>query len=123
MLAAVTVEAIKVAQDHFGKGKPITGEQAQWGLEHLKIDDARLKQLGMSGFMPPTMTSCDNHEGSGLVKFQQWDGTKWNILTTNWVAPTPDDKKLVRRNMEESAAKYAKDKGITPRANCTADAG
>jgi branched-chain amino acid transport system substrate-binding protein len=119
VLAAVSVEAIKVAQEHFGKGKPVTGEQVAWGLEHLNLDDKRLKQLGLAGFMPPTTTSCNNHEGSGLVKFQQWDGSKWNILTANWVAPTPADQKLVRAKMEEGAAKYAKDKGITPRANCT----
>jgi branched-chain amino acid transport system substrate-binding protein len=119
VLAAVSVEAIKVAQEHFGKGKPVTGEQVQWGLEHLNLDDKRLKELGLAGFMPPTTTSCNNHEGSWLVKFQQWDGSKWNILTANWVAPTPADQKLVRAKMEEGAAKYAKDKGITPRANCT----
>jgi len=119
VLAAVTVEAIKVAQDKFGKGKPITGEQAAWGLENLKLDEPRLKQLGLSGFIPPTITSCNNHEGSGLVKFQQWDGSKWVVLTQNWVAPTPADQKLVRAKMEEGAAKYAKEKGITPRANCS----
>jgi len=118
VLAAVSIEAIKVAQEHFGKGKPITGEQVQWGLEHLNLDDKRLKELGLAGFMPPTKTSCNNHEGSGLVKFQEWDGSKWKILTANWVAPTPEDQKLVRAKMEASAAKYAKDKGITPRANC-----
>jgi len=119
VLAAVTVEAVKVAQDHFGKGKPMTGEQIQWGLEHLKLDEPRLKQLGMAGFIPPTVTACNNHEGSGLVKFQQWDGNKWVVLTKDWVAPTPADQKLVREKMEASAAKYAKDKNITPRPNCS----
>jgi len=107
----VTVEAVRVAQEHFGKGKPITGEQMQWGLEHLNLDAKRLKELGATGIMPPTTVSCANHEGSGLVKFQQWDGTKWKVIT-DWMEP---DRKLVRSLIEADAAKYAKEKGITPR--------
>jgi branched-chain amino acid transport system substrate-binding protein len=107
----VTVEAIRVAQAHFGKGKPITGEQMQWGLEHLNLDAKRLKELGATGLMPPTTVSCANHEGSGLVKFQQWDGSQWKVIT-DWMEP---DRKLVRSLIEADAAKYAKEKGITPR--------
>ena len=75
----ITVEAIRTAQEKFGKGKPITGEQVRWGLENLNIDDARLKQLGATGFMQPLKVSCMDHEGGGAVKFQQWDGKKWNV--------------------------------------------
>jgi len=107
----VTVEAVRVAQEHFGKGKPITGEQMQWGLEHLNLDAKRLKELGATGIMPPTTVSCSNHEGSGLVKFQQWDGTKWKVIT-DWMEP---DRELVRAKIEADAAQYAKEKGITPR--------
>ena len=111
----ITAEAVRVAQQHFGKGKPVTGEQVQWALEHLKIDDARLKQLGAAGFMPPLHTSCTDHEGSGLVRFMRWDGAQWKMIT-DWMAPAPADRKLVREKYVESADKYAKDKGITPRA-------
>jgi len=107
----IMVEAIRKAQEKFGKGKPITGEQMRWGIENLSIDDARLKQLGASGFMPPLKVSCANHEGSGLVKFQQWDGKKWKVIT-DWIE---SDQAMVRPMIEESAAKYAKEKGITPR--------
>ena len=107
----VTVESIRLAQAHFGKGKPITGEQMRWGIEHLNIDNNRLKQLGAVGLMPPTKVSCMDHEGSGLVKFQQWDGTQWKVIT-DWMEP---DRKLVRAKVEEDAAQYAKEKGITPR--------
>ena len=55
------------------------------------------------------------HEGGGRVRFQQWDGKKWNMIT-DWI---PSYAKMVRKMIEESAAKYAKDKGITPR-NCAA---
>ncbi|MBI4755873.1 MAG: ABC transporter substrate-binding protein [Betaproteobacteria bacterium] len=107
----VTVEAIRKAQEKFGKGKPITGEQMRWGIENLNIDNAVLKKLGAEGFMPPTKLSCANHEGSGLVKFQQWDGKQWKVIT-DWIE---SDQKLVRGMIEESSAKYAKEKGITPR--------
>ena len=110
----ITAEAVRVAQDHFGKGKPVTGEQAQWGLEHLNLNAQRLKELGATGFMPPVETSCSDHEGSGLVRFMRWDGVRWNMIT-GWMAPTPADKKLVRSMYVKSADKYAKDKGITPR--------
>jgi len=107
----VTTEAIRNAQAKFGKGKPITGEQMQWGIEHLNITEKRLKELGAVGLMPPIKVSCFDHEGSGLVKFQQWDGAKWKVLT-DWMEP---DRALVRAKVEADAAQYAKEKGITPR--------
>jgi branched-chain amino acid transport system substrate-binding protein len=107
----ITVEAIRKAQEKFGKGKPITGEQMRWGIENLTIDEARLKQLGAVGFMPPLKVSCTNHEGSGLVKFQQWDGRQWKVIT-EWIE---SDQGLVRPMIEESAGKYAKEKNIRPR--------
>jgi len=112
----VTAEAIRTAQAHFGKGKPITGEQMRWGIEHLNIDDKRLKELGATGLMPTLKVSCMDHEGSGLVKFQQWDGAKWKVIT-DWMQP---DRKLVRSMVEADAAQYAKEKNITPR-DCAKD--
>ena len=107
----ITVEAIRKAQEKFGKGKALTGEQVRWGFENLDIDDKRLAELGATGFLPPLKTSCMDHEGSGKVKYQQWDGSKWNVVT-DWIDA---DRELVRGMIEESAAAYAKEKGITPR--------
>jgi branched-chain amino acid transport system substrate-binding protein len=107
----LTAEAIRNAQEKFGKGKPVTPEQMRWGIEHLNITEARLKQLGAVGLMQPLKVSCMDHEGGGAVKFLQWDGTKWNSIT-DWIS---SDQSLVRPLVEESAAKYAKEKGITPR--------
>jgi len=45
------------------------------------------------------------------VRFQQWDGTQWNMLT-DWIAT---DQALVRPLVEAAAAKYAQEKRITPR--------
>jgi len=114
MFGLITAEAVRLAQERFGAGKPITGEQAQWGLEHLRLDAARLEALGARGLMPPVETSCLDHEGSGLARFMRWDGKRWTA-TTDWMAPLPDDRATVRRMVSESANAYAKGKGITPR--------
>ena len=45
------------------------------------------------------------------MRIQQWDGKNW-IFVSDWLTP---DQKLLRPIVEESAAKYAKDKNITPR--------
>jgi branched-chain amino acid transport system substrate-binding protein len=107
----ITTEAIRNAQNRYGKGKPITGEQMRWGIENLNIDEKRLKELGATGLMQPLKVSCMDHEGGGAVKFLKWDGRKWNVIT-DWMQP---DRKLVRDKVEASAAQYAKEKGITPR--------
>jgi branched-chain amino acid transport system substrate-binding protein len=107
----ITVEAIRKAQERFGKGKVMTSEQIRWGLENLDLNEARLKQLNAAGMMPPIKMSCADHEGSGLVKFQTWDGNQWKVVT-DWIVP---DKKMLRGMIEESSTKYAKEKGITPR--------
>jgi len=108
--ALLTTEALRTAMRHFGN-QPLTGAQVQWGLEHLRLTPAALKELGAEGLLPPITLSCRDHEGGGGVKFQQWDGTQWTVLT-DWMAP---DQALVRPLVEASAAKYAQEKGITPR--------
>ena len=107
----VTTEAIRLAQEKYAKGQSITGEQMRWGLENLQIGDARLKALGAVGLMQALKVSCLDHEGGGAVKFLQWDGKVWKPIT-DWIA---SDQSIVRPMIEESAAKYAKEKGITPR--------
>ena len=74
--AVLSVEALRGAQAKYGKGKPVNGEQVRWALENLDITDARLKEIGATDLLPPIKTSCSNHEGSGMVKIQQWDGAK-----------------------------------------------
>ncbi len=110
VMGLLNMEAIRIAQEKYGK-KPITGEQMRWGLEHLNIDDKRLKQLGAVGLLQPIKTSCLDHEGGGAVKFHQWTGSKW-VVVSDWVA---SDQSIVRPLVEESAMKYAKEKSIVPR--------
>ncbi|MCA7953530.1 ABC transporter substrate-binding protein [Burkholderia seminalis] len=106
----LNVEAVRVAQRKYGN-KPLTGEQVRWGFEHLNLDDARLKQLGALGLVQPLKLSCADHEGGGAVRFQQWDGAKWHVIS-DWVQA---DRALLRPIIEKSALAYAKEKGITPR--------
>ena len=110
-LGILWTEAIRTAQEHYGKGKVMTGEQVRWGLEHLNIDEARQKSLGAFGMFPTVKTSCDDHEGSGAVKVQQWDGKAWKAITPNWVV---GDRALTRKLLEESSMAYAAEKKITP---------
>jgi len=108
--ALLTTEGIRRAMREFGN-QPLTGAQVQWGLEHLSLTAAALKELGAEGLLSPLTLSCRDHEGGGSVKFQQWDGKQWTVIT-DWIAP---DQALVRPLVEAAAAKYAQDKGITPR--------
>ena len=109
--AVLTTEAVRRAMREFGH-QPLTGAQVQWGLDHLTLTAASLKELGAEGLLAPLTFSCRDHEGGGSVKFQQWDGTQWTVIT-DWIAT---DQALVRPMVEASAAKYAQEKGITPRA-------
>jgi branched-chain amino acid transport system substrate-binding protein len=106
----LTTEGIRTAMRHFGN-QPLTGTQVQWGLEHLTLTATYIKELGAEGLLSPITLSCRDHEGGGGVKFQQWDGKQWTVLT-DWIAT---DQALVRTLVEASAAKYAQEKGITPR--------
>ncbi len=107
----ILTEAIRVAQGKFGKGKVMTAEQVRWGLEHLNLTDARIKELGAPGLFPAIKTSCADHEGSGMVKFQMWDGTGFKQVTPFMAG----DRAMVRKMVEETANKYAAEKKITPR--------
>ena len=103
----VTAEAIRTAQEKFGE-RPITGKEMRWGLENLDITPERIKELGAEGLMQPLKVTCFDHEGGGAVKFQQWDGEQWNVIT-DWIQ---SDQSIVRPMIEASAAKYAEENNI-----------
>ncbi|GJE26522.1 ABC transporter substrate-binding protein [Methylobacterium organophilum] len=117
--AIISVEAIRTAQARFGH-RPINGEEGQWGLEHLVLDEARLKQIGADGLVQPLRLSAKDHEGGGAGKILQWDGAQWAIASNGWVKA---DRDLLLPLIYERAAAYAKEKGITPRTTDSADAG
>jgi branched-chain amino acid transport system substrate-binding protein len=103
-------EAIRVAQGEFGTS-PLTGEQIQWGMERLDITQEMIDNAGMTGLLSPVKITCADHEGGGSAVVQQWDGAKWSAIT-DFIAPRRD---ALRPAYEESAAQYAKEKGLTPR--------
>ncbi|MEK0417291.1 MAG: hypothetical protein RI949_1297 [Pseudomonadota bacterium] len=107
------VEAVRNGQRIANKrGQPLTGDELRAGFEALDLTPARLKELGIEGMLPSFKLSCSDHEGAGVVKIIQWDGSKWNTVTPNWVS---SDRKMIREMVEESAAKYAAEQKITPR--------
>jgi branched-chain amino acid transport system substrate-binding protein len=106
----LNVEAVRIAQQKFGD-QTLTGDQVRWGFEHLDLDPTRVKALGAEGLFHSINVTCSDHEGHGLVTFQQWDGTQWHRIS-DWIAP---DWSLLRPIIEASANKYAAQNGITPR--------
>jgi branched-chain amino acid transport system substrate-binding protein len=114
--AMYDLEAIRTAQEHFGK-KALTGEQVQWGYEHLDVTPERLAALGFEGLASPLKLSCEDHKGNGNVRIIQWDGEHWKAAS-DWIQPHND---VLREQYRESALKYAQEKNITPR-SCAAQA-
>jgi branched-chain amino acid transport system substrate-binding protein len=111
MISMLQVEAIRTAQEKYGRGKVMTPEQVRWGFENLNLGADRLKALGFGEVMRPIQTSCANHMGTDWARIVQWDGAKWNVVS-DWYQ---SDKTHIDGLVKEFAAKYAKDKNITPR--------
>jgi branched-chain amino acid transport system substrate-binding protein len=114
--AMYDLEGVRTAQGRFGK-KPMTGEQVQWGLEHLDVTPQRLAELGLDGLASPLKLSCEDHKGNGNVRIIQWDGAHWTPAS-DWIQPHNEQ---LREAYKESALKYAAEKGIKPR-DCSAQA-
>jgi branched-chain amino acid transport system substrate-binding protein len=108
--AMLTVESIRAAQKKYGN-RVVTGDEVQWGAEHLNLDAARLKALGVEGMMQPLKTSCSDHEGMHKARVHTWDGSNWSY-TSDWY--TADDK-ILRPIITQSADKYAAEKKFEKR--------
>jgi branched-chain amino acid transport system substrate-binding protein len=105
------VEAVRRAQERFGKGKVMTGEQVRWGLENLNLDQKRLDALGFGGVMRPLSTSCADHMGSTWARIETWNGKTWEI-TSDWYQA---DEQLLKPMVKAGAEKYMSDKKMTRR--------
>jgi len=118
MSAMLGVEGVKRAQERFGKGKVMTGEQTRWGLENLALDQKKLDALGFAGVMRPVSTSCADHMGAAWARVQAWDGAKWNF-TSDWYQA---DDAIIKPMVKQAAEKYAAEKKIDKRAaaDCSA---
>ena len=109
--AMLGVEGVRQAQERYGKGKVMTGEQVRWGLENLNLDQGKLDGMGFAGVMRPVQTSCTDHMGSSWVRVHTWDGSKW-AFSSDWYQA---DDKVLRPMVLEAASKYATEKGVQRR--------
>jgi branched-chain amino acid transport system substrate-binding protein len=111
MSAMIGVEGVRAAQERFGKGKVMSGEQTRWGLENLNLTQAKLDALGFAGVMRPISTSCMDHMGSAWARIHTWDGKQWKF-TSDWLQA---DEQIIKPLVKTTAAKYAEEKKLTPR--------
>ena len=110
--AMLSVEGVRSAQERFGKGKHMSGEQARWGYENLNLTQAKLDALGFKGVMRPVSTSCQDHMGSAWTRVHTWDGGKFT-WASDWLQA---DEQIIRPLVKASADKYAAEKKLTRRA-------
>ena len=111
IIQMLTIEAVKRAQERFGKGKVMTGEQVRWGMENLALDQKKLDALGFSGVMRPVSTSCQDHMGGNWARIHTWDGSKWQF-SSDWLQA---DEQILKPLVKSVADKYAAEKKITRR--------
>ena len=111
IIQMLTIEAVKRAQERFGKGKVMTGEQVRWGMENLALDQKKLDALGFSGVMRPVSTSCQDHMGSTWARVHTWDGSKWGGMSDWYQA----DEAILKPMVKAAADKYASEKKLTRR--------
>ena len=111
IIQMLSIEAVRRAQERFGKGKVMTGEQVRWGLENLALDQKRLDALGFAGIMRPLSTSCADHMGSSWARVQTWDGSKWSFSSDFLQA----DEQILKPMVKAGADKYLADKKMVRR--------
>lgn len=111
VISMLQVEAIRTAQEKFGKGKVMSSGQVRWGMENLDLSQERLEELGFGEILKPLQTSCSNHMGSDWARIAEWDGARWQVVS-DWYQADPA---LVKPLVDDYAARYAREKRITPR--------
>ena len=109
--AALAVEGVRRAQERYGKGKVMNGDQIRWGLENLALDQKALNKLGLGTIMKPLSTSCVDHEGSRQARLHTWDGKAWNY-SSEWMEA---DDTIIKPLVKQFADKYAAEKKLTRR--------
>jgi branched-chain amino acid transport system substrate-binding protein len=109
--AMLSVEGVRRAQERYGKGKWMSGEQARWGYENLALDQKKLDALGFAGVMRPISTSCADHRGATWARVHTWDGKKWNF-TSDWYQ---SDEAVIKPMIKAAADKYAAEKKLERR--------
>ena len=110
--AMFAVEGVRQAQEKYGKGKVMTGEQARWGYENLNLTQAKLDALGFKGVMRPISTSCQDHMGAAWARIHTWNGSQWEF-SSDWYQ---GDEQIIKPMVKAAADKYAAEKKLTRRA-------
>lgn len=110
--AMLAAEAAATAQKMHDT-KDLTGAQMRDGMENLKIDAARLEELGLPGFAPEINVTCEDHGGPGLAAIQQWDAkaNKWKLITDFMAS----DREVIAPLIAEESEAYAKENNIEER--------
>ncbi|WP_423906885.1 ABC transporter substrate-binding protein [Candidatus Spongiihabitans sp.] len=110
--AVLAAEAAATAQKMHGVAD-ITSAQMRDGMEALKIDQARMAELGLANFGPEINVTCENHGGPGLGAIQQWDAAakSWSLITDF----TGADREVVDALIMEDSAAYAAENNISER--------
>jgi branched-chain amino acid transport system substrate-binding protein len=111
LIQMVGVEAVRRAQERYGKGKVMTPEQVRWGFENLALDQKKLDALGFAGVLRPISTSCADHMGSTWARVQTWDGSKWS-MTSDFLQA---DESIIKPMVKAAADKYVADKKLAKR--------
>ena len=107
-----TSEAIRTAMKIHNTNEP-TASQVRDGFENLKVDEARLAELGLKDFTYGIEITCENHSGPGKAAIQQWNAKtkEWKIVSKYYDRMPEITGPLI----EEDSAAYAKENNITPR--------
>jgi len=94
MAAALMVEGVRLGLE-ITKGAALTGETLNQGLRSIRNFTA--ENLG-----PPTNMSMTDHQGGGMGRVVQWDGSRW-APQSDWFAA---DQDLVWKMVREESAKF-----------------
>ncbi|MFP1632074.1 ABC transporter substrate-binding protein [Zhengella sp. ZM62] len=110
--AMLAVEAARTAMG-IHNTKQINGEMMRDGMEALKLDQARMTELGLPGFGPEINVSCADHGGPGLGAIAQWDAEAktWKLISDFG----PADREVIDALIKEDSEAYAKENNIEPR--------
>ena len=107
--AMLDVEAIRTAQEKFGK-KPLTGEQVRWGLENLDLTADRIKAARARG-----RAEARSRSPAPTTRARARPASSNGTARSGTSSPTgtrPIDE-VVAPMVKEAAAKYAKEKKIS----------
>ncbi len=113
MAAAIwTSEAIRTAMEIHGTNE-VRGIHVRDGFEALSVDEARLAELGLAGFLPSVSISCANHAGPRQIQMMKWDAAAdaWNVVSGFY----DSDREVIDPLIEQDSAAYAAENGLTPR--------